>query len=87
MTDRGIFTREHAERLTVRAGKPYRPSNGTEGDIFEESYCQDCKRYGEPCMIFGAMLFHEIGEPGYPPEIVYGDDGQPTCKAFEDPAQ
>lgn len=74
-------------------GQPYRPSNGTEGEFFHERWCADCKRdaafqqdpdFGDSCpLICNAMAFN-IGHPEYPTEWIYGEDGQPECKAFED---
>lgn len=60
--------------------RPYRPSNGTEGAIFEERWCQRCAREDvdkdDLCDIHGNALF---GDP--PTEWVY-KDGKPTCTAF-----
>lgn len=89
MSDRGIFMPEDAERFYKKnAGKSYRPSNGTEGDYFHDSYCGDCRLFrpegGEPCKIAKAAFWNEIGALGYPKEWIYGPDGQPTCTAFEE---
>ncbi len=62
----------------------YRPSNGTEGDIFMDHYCHLCARLdvdGEPCPILGASLSMYPDEDGYPREWRY-IDGQPTCVLF-----
>lgn len=68
-----------------RAGKPYRPSNGTEGIIFEAYFCEQCKKYDDGgCeKLFNAVLY-EIGEPEYPPEWRFDSEGVPTCTAFEE---
>ena len=70
--------------------EPYRPSNGSEGDDFCARFCDRCEKDREwrekgmrPCPILGATLNLAIGEPGYPPEWIYGADGKPTCTAFE----
>ena len=82
--DRGLYTDEHAKlNMANSIGKPYRPSNWSEGEMFFEAYCEDCKRGGS-CEIAGATMCFDIGEKGYPKEWIYGDDGQPTCLAFEE---
>ena len=87
----GIFLDDHAA-VNVNAGyvgKPYQPSNGFEGDIFMESYCQRCEheqRAGsedvEGCQIICASMVFNPGEEGYPGEWIYNEEGQPTCTAF-----
>jgi hypothetical protein len=72
------------------AGKPYRPSNGTEGEIFMCGWCDRCERdrayrndEGDSCPIVAAAFAYSIGEPGYPKEWVYAaDGGGPVCTAF-----
>lgn len=63
------------------AGKPYRPSNGTEGMRFEEMFCDRCKLV-EGCDILGKSMWHEIGDKGYPPELKFDSEGVPTCTKF-----
>ena len=41
---REMFTKDHAERLKENAGKPYRPSNGTEGSMFQDRFCSQCTK-------------------------------------------
>ena len=65
-----------------RAGKPFRPSNGTQGEIFESDFCDRCKR-DRGCGIRMAALMHDETESEYPKEWVYNEHGQPTCTAFE----
>ena len=74
----------------------YRPSNGTEGQIFFENWCYHCARdkamrEGQPfdecddnelCEIIGKTFEFDIDEPGYPTEWRYGADGDPCCAAF-----
>lgn len=90
MTERRIYPDDAAERLKSSAGHPYRPSNGTEGEIFAEAWCSACSRRhgfaGQGCTIFVASMAHGIGEPGYPVEWQYGADGQPACTGFRDAA-
>ena len=82
--DRGIYPAELAERCKADAGKPYRPSNGTEGEVFFSAYCSDCTKSQreEPCSIEGAAMFNRITDPDYPKQWIYGKDGQPKCTAF-----
>ena len=65
------------------ANKPYLPSNGTEGMVFDEAWCSRCKRdmafrngVGEGCPILAASF------RGQPKEWVHDKDGEPTCTAF-----
>lgn len=71
--------------------KKYRPANGTEGAIFIDSFCGNCvhdKAFrdgdGDSCPIVANSLMFDIHEDEYPVEWVYGEDGYPTCTAFED---
>jgi hypothetical protein len=72
--------------------KKYRPSNGSEGILFEENFCDKCKNEtwnpetnkGKQCEILGCMMLFNINEPEYPSELVYKDD-KPTCTAFKLP--
>ncbi|MDF3821679.1 hypothetical protein P3G55_17375 [Leptospira sp. 96542] len=73
-----------------RAGEPYRPSNGSEGELFMGAWCAACQRDkafregeqldgcddNEVCAIIGASFRGEAKE------WVYGADGQPKCTAF-----
>jgi hypothetical protein len=63
------------------AGKPYRPSNGTEGMIFEERFCDHCTK-GFDCQIFINAFLFDIGDADYPEEWIYDQDGRPTCTAW-----
>ena len=73
-------------------GHKYRPSNGTEGAIFESRWCEKCVRdraYRESdgnkpgCEILAMTGAYKVDEPGYPSEWVYGAEG-PMCTAFDD---
>lgn len=73
-----------ADKLKNRAGSKWRPSNGTEGDIFRQSWCDKCKRdINSDCPILGATMMYDVDDDGYPMEWQYGNDGQPVCTAFE----
>ncbi len=69
------------------AGKPYRPSNGTEGEMFQEQFCYSC-RLGQdednPCDILTRSFAFSIGDADYPKEWVHDRNGRPTCIAFHD---
>ena len=65
----------------------YRPSNGTEGEIFMQEFCDSCI-HGDPgnekiCTIVDRTLWHDIDDKEYPIEWRYGEDGQPTCTKFK----
>lgn len=68
--------------------KPYRPSNGTEGECFMESWCYRCKRdrayqenpdQADGCDIIARSLAFKPGDAKYPTEWVMrwskADDG------------
>lgn len=76
--------------------KSYIPSNGTEGAIFRERFCDQCKhdhKYlyettdpEDACPISNATLLHNPGDAEYPKEWIYTDDTDifsGTCTAFE----
>lgn len=70
---------------------PYRPSNGTEGRLFEEWFCSGCihdhaAHMGDlenGCLIFARAIVFHVGEEHYPTEWVIADDGYPACTAFD----
>ena len=71
-------------------GRLYRPCNGSEGEWFEGQFCDRCKKdakYRETledgCDIHTRAIAFDIEDPEYPGEWRYGDDGAPTCSAFE----
>lgn len=80
----GLYMPGLAEKLKHRAGFKWRPSNGTEGEIFRESWCEKCKKdANEDCPILAATLAFSVEDEKYPMEWQYGEDGQPKCSAFE----
>lgn len=92
MADRCIYTAEDAARFfKASAGKPYRPSNGTEGETFQETWCAGCEadrgfredheRF-DGCPIIANAMALTVDDPDYPKEWVYRADGQPMCSAF-----
>ena len=66
--------------------QPYRPSNGTEGAIFEARFCSHCLHFRgdddyDYCDIVVRAFALDIDDAGYPPEWVE-DEGGPRCTAF-----
>lgn len=101
MGERAIFHPDDAARFYAKhAGGPYRPSNGTEGSIFEAAWCDDCRQDAafrgwfnedsprgeqpEGCSILCNVMAYATDDPEYPREWIYGADGQPRCTAFVD---
>lgn len=71
--------------------KPYRPSNGTEGDFFEADFCRKCEYEARArlrdadsgCKILTFVLALDIDHPRYPKEWVMDPDGSnPRCTKF-----
>jgi len=66
--------------------KPYRPSNGTEGDMFQEKFCEKCvyDDYDNDvyCEILGDSMAFNVDDKEYPKEWTYDKNGCPTCTAF-----
>lgn len=61
-------------------GEPYRPANGTEGDIFEYHWCRRCCNDNEDAGIYCEILsLAYLGEQ--PEEWVYAEN-KPVCTAF-----
>lgn len=66
----------------------YQPSNGTEGMIFYERWCDRChrERHGRECSIYTRTMAYDLGDKKYPREWVkdIGEyPGNPRCTAFE----
>ena len=64
----------------------YRPSNGTEGEIFMSQYCNRCIHddieNNKGCTIIAFSMAYFVSDPEYPKQWIYGDDGKPTCTKF-----
>jgi len=66
--------------------KPYRPSSGTEGVMFESSWCNKCtlqptdSKDGS-CTLLESMFCFDLDDPEYPKEIIRRD-GVAMCTAF-----
>lgn len=65
----------------------YRPSNGTEGMIFTEKYCDNCiHEHNSPenrksCEILTKTMVYGLEDPEYPKEWCYVND-KPTCTSW-----
>ena len=68
----------------------YKPSNGTEGEIFMDKFCRQCEHddaynsrgQGERlCNIIALTLSYNVDDPEYPEEWIY-ENGKPTCTKF-----
>lgn len=79
---RGIYPASFAAMTAKHAGEKYRPSNGTEGDLFIAAHCYHCAIDGDNCEILHATAAYNPADLEYPVEWQYGKDGQPTCTAF-----
>jgi len=69
--------------------RPYRPSNGSEGEGFEAQFCNRCTRDqdfrdndGDSCQILAAVHAWPISDPNYPKEWVTDDKKGARCTAF-----
>jgi hypothetical protein len=70
----------------TRLHKPYRPSNGTEGECFIASWCGTCGLSAAPedligCSITGRTMLHDVDDADYPAEWIFAD-GKPRCTAW-----
>lgn len=73
-------------------GKPFRPSNGTEGMIFMDAFCEQCihEKYShtqndadKKCDLMSAAMIFDIGDDDYPKEWVHDMEGWPICTAWK----
>jgi hypothetical protein len=71
--------------------RKYRPSSGTEGIWFTDTYCSNCihGKYehtadinDKPCEILTRSFFCDINDKDYPEEWQYTEDDRPVCTAF-----
>ena len=62
----------------------YQPSNGTEGEIFMERFCNRCHHESgdRECKLIALTMAFKTDDPEYPTEWCYDDDGNPTCTKF-----
>ncbi len=70
-------------------GKPYQPSNGTEGMWFMEEYCMNCLHCDpdpngrKQCEVMCAAMCYNIDEPKYPKEWVYDENDHASCSKWQ----
>ena len=70
------------------AGKSFQPSNGTEGMMFTDAFCDNClhqhpdPNHKKQCMILCRTMCHSPKDKEYPEEWVYNDEGWPVCTAW-----
>lgn len=78
--------------IPAKAGKPYRPSNGTEGMMFQAEWCEHCERDrhyqetmepGTGCPIIADSLVLDASDKDYPHALTHDERGRPTCLAFK----
>lgn len=96
-----IYPADFAAMLVERAGQKYRPSNGTEGELFFDAWCCHCQRDrsmregapieecddNERCDIIADTFSYAVDNPKYPAAWQYGPDGQPRCTGFVEAGQ
>ena len=69
------------------AGESFRPSNGTEGMIFQSAFCDRCihENYnpqtgcGKHCEVLTATMLFDERDAEYPKEWRFDSDGWPVC--------
>ena len=70
-------------------GKPYQPSNGSEGMVFTDKYCMNCLHCDpdpngkKQCDILCASMCFSVNEEGYPKEWVYDENDKPSCTSWQ----
>lgn len=60
--------------------RKYRPSNGSEAEIFMTEHCAKCLLY-DKCQIPNNAFWNDIDEPEYPPQWIYSER-EPICTDF-----
>lgn len=93
-----FFDESLADLVLANESKKYRPSNGAEGENFQELWCNLCSKDKEfrdhlaankvgavpsGCEILAATLCFNADQEEYPAEWTYTEKGQPCCTAFE----
>jgi hypothetical protein len=77
--------------IPFKDGELYEPSNGTEGDLFQEGWCWHCKRDKEfreggwETGEGGCSILANAYASGTVPQWIF-KDRQPICTEFEDEA-
>lgn len=74
------------------AGKKFRPSNGTEGEIFMDAFCYRCihEKWSHTqndndakCGILSATMIYDYKDEKYPSEWTFAENGYPVCTAWK----
>jgi|DEB0MinimDraft_10_1074344.scaffolds.fasta_scaffold127077_3 hypothetical protein len=65
-------------RYPDAAGKPYMPSNGTEGEMFMSQWCSTCVKQDTCMRVLHAMAGDQ------PRDWRFDDNGEPECRAHSD---
>jgi len=63
----------------------YRPGSGTEGEIFMDQFCDQCKHdqdFHNPCQIILRTMIFDLNDPEYPKQWILSKTG-PKCTSFE----
>ena len=60
------------------AGKPYMPSNGTEGEMFMEQWCHGCVKEKSCTILMNS--FAGVQSKAWR----YNETGEPECTSFQD---
>lgn len=69
----------------------YRPSNGTEGEMFLSAFCEHCiherflntqKDGDKKCGILDKMILLDTDHKNYPEELTYDSSGFAVCTAY-----
>ena len=72
-----------------RAGAPFQPSNGTEGIMFCEKFCDQCLNcHPNPdknpqCDILMLTMCFYPTDKEYPKEWIFNEEGWPVCTAWQ----
>ena len=76
----------------MKKQKTYRPSNGTEADLFMDEFCSKCAKNPisinakKQCNILGRMMSLSTDDKNYPAQLIIIND-KPVCTAFKDRKQ
>lgn len=80
------------ERKPRTMAKKYRPSNGTEGEMFMDKRCYQCIHEkwlhtqnddDAKCEILNNTMLYDVHEDEYPEEWTYDENDKPTCTAWK----
>ena len=78
----GLYMPAHAALMADQAGQKWRPSNGIEGCVFMDRWCEECAKLGLCDIPMKTMAF-DVDDAEYPEQWQHGEDGQPKCTVFE----